>query len=396
MLRVLSPSSAQVESGAPSVPFTRLDFADPELMQELLAAVRHLAQRGAFTLGEEVELFERELAAFCQTEHAVGVSSGTEALALALRALEVGPGDEVILPTNSFIATAEAVSAVGATPLLVDVDPHTHLIDAGIVAQAMTPRVRCVIPVHLFGATVDLDPILALAREHGVHVLEDACQAHGARCNGGTAGGIGAIGCLSFYPTKNLGGWGDGGAVLTSDPELAQRVRLLRAHGEQPRYRHRIVGTTARLDAIQAAVLRRKLARLAGWNRQRRALAAELRERLCEIEPASAERAIEPQAAAPGGDHVHHLFVVRCRERDRLRAHLASDQIASAVHYPTPIHLTEAYAGLGLGRGSLPVAEGHAELICSLPLFPGMRQDEVDHVVASIERFAKGRGGRQR
>lgn len=396
MLRVASPSGAQAERAAPSVPFTRLDFADPELLQELLAAVRHLAERGAFTLGEEVELFERELAAFCQTEHAVGVSSGTEALALALRALEVGPGDEVILPTNSFIATAEAVSAVGATPVLVDVDPHTHLIDAAIVAQAMTPRVRCVIPVHLFGATVDLEPILALAREHGVHVLEDACQAIGARCAGGTAGGLGAIGCLSFYPTKNLGGWGDGGAVLTSDPELAQRVRLLRAHGEQPRYRHRIVGTTARLDAIQAAVLRRKLARLGGWNRQRRALAAQLRERLAAIEPVSAERAIELQVPVPGGDHVHHLFVVRCRQRDELRAQLASDQIASAVHYPTPIHLTEAYAGLGLGPGSLPVAERHAQTICSLPLFPGMRQDEVDHVVASVERFAKGRGGRQR
>ncbi len=233
---------------------------------------------GAFTLGHHVEAFEREFADYCETDFAVGVSSGTEALALALRALEIGPGDEVIVPTNSFIATAEAVSAVGAIPVPVDVDPDSHLITAEHVAGALGPRVRCVIPVHLFGATVDLDPILALAGEAGIDVIEDACQAHGARYRGRRVGTLGALGCFSFYPAKNLGAWGDGGAVVTSRPELADRVRLLRSHGERPRYHHRVVGSTARLDALQAAILRRKLTRLDGWNDERRRLGAALRD----------------------------------------------------------------------------------------------------------------------
>ncbi len=277
---MLSLRPASPPQGPIAVPLTRLDFADPELLEELMGAVREVAERGAFTLGEPVEAFEREFAAYCETDFAVGVSSGTEALTLALRALEMGPGDEVIVPTNSFIATAEAVSAVGATPRLVDVDPDSHLITAEIVARNLDPSVRCVIPVHLFGATVELEPILSLTRDAGVHVIEDACQAHGARYRGRRVGSFGVFGCFSFYPTKNLGGWGDGGAVVTSDSELADRVRLLRAHGEQPRYHHRLVGTTARLDALQAAVLRRKLTRLDSWNDERRRLGARLRTRL--------------------------------------------------------------------------------------------------------------------
>src|SRR5277367_1437684 len=276
--------SVALQASAPqektSVPLMRLDFADAELLEELLGAVRDVAEHGAFTLGEPVEAFEREFAAYCETDFAVGVSSGTEALALALRALEIGPVDEVIVPTNSFIATAEAVSAVGATPRLVDVDPDSHLITAEIVAANLSSRVRCIIPVHLFGATVDLDPILELTRATGIHVVEDACQAHGARYRGQRVGSHGTLGCFSFYPTKNLGAWGDGGAVVTSDPELAERVQLLRSHGERPRYHHRMVGATARLDALQAAVLQRKLLRLDDWNEQRRRLGATLRERL--------------------------------------------------------------------------------------------------------------------
>ena len=262
------------------VPFTRMDCADPALLEELLGAVREVAEHGAFTLGHHVEEFEREFAAYCESDFAVGVSSGTEALVLSLRALQIGPGDEVVVPANSFIATAEAVSAVGAVPVPVDVDPDSHLLTAELVAASLGPRVRCVIPVHLYGATVDLDPILELAREAGIHVVEDACQAHGARYRGRRVGTLGALGCFSFYPAKNLGAWGDGGAVVTSRPELADRVRLLRAHGERPRYHHRVVGSTARLDALQAAVLRRKLTRLDGWNDERRWLAAELRARI--------------------------------------------------------------------------------------------------------------------
>ena len=257
---------------------------------------------------------------------------------LALRALQIGPGDEVIVPANSFIATAEAVSAVGATPVPVDVDPDSHLLTAEIVARNLGPRVRCVIPVHLFGATVDLDPILELAREAGIHVVEDACQAHGARYRGRRVGTLGALGCFSFYPTKNLGAWGDGGAVVTSDPELADRVRLLRAHGEQPRYHHRLVGATARLDALQAAVLRRKLTRLDGWNEDRRRLA-----------PGAARRALA--GASDGGPRaITPTALPFLRRRPRLppvrRAQRAARRAARAPRR----------AGRGLG-GPLPGAD---------------------------------------
>ncbi|HXC45047.1 MAG TPA: DegT/DnrJ/EryC1/StrS family aminotransferase [Solirubrobacteraceae bacterium] len=386
----MSPGASDTAAKRATVPFARLDNADPELLEELMGAVRDVAARGAFTLGEPVESFEREFAAYCESDFAIGVSSGTEALALALRALEIGPGDEVIVPTNSFIATAEAVSAVGATPRLVDVDPNSHLITAEIVAANLTPRVRCVIPVHLFGATVDLDPILAITREAGIHVIEDACQAHGARYRGARAGSVGVLGCFSFYPTKNLGGWGDGGAIVTSVPELDERIRLLRAHGERPRYHHRMVGTTARLDALQAAVLSRKLARLEDWNDARRRLGAELRSRLAGLADAPADEAIElvelPFAQA---DHVYHLFVVRSANRDALRAHLEEQGVASAIHYPSPIHRTEAYAHLGLAPGSLPVSERLSEQICSLPLFPGMTEQELSHVSDAMLSFAK-------
>jgi dTDP-4-amino-4,6-dideoxygalactose transaminase len=224
-----------------------------------------------------VEGFERDFASWCGAEHAVGVSSGTEALALALRALEVGAGDEVIVPSNSFIATAEAVSATGATPVLVDVDPDTALLSAAIAEQAITPRTRCVIPVHLYGRTVDMDPLLAVAQRAGIAVLEDACQAHGAVYRGRRAGSMGHAGCFSFYPTKNLGAWGDAGAVITNSPQIDQRVRLLRSHGELTRYQHQVIGSTARMDGLQAAVLRHKLTLLEEWNEQRRRAGAILR-----------------------------------------------------------------------------------------------------------------------
>jgi dTDP-3-amino-3,4,6-trideoxy-alpha-D-glucose transaminase len=412
------------------VPFARMDCADPALLEELLGAVREVAEHGAFTLGHHVEAFEREFADYCESDFAVGVSSGTEALVLALRALEIGPGDEVVVPANSFIATAEAVSAVGATPVLVDVNPDSHLLTAELLAPSLGPRVRCVIPVHLFGGTVDLDPILELAREAGVHVLEDACQAHGARYHGRRVGTLGALGCFSFYPAKNLGAWGDGGAVVTAVPELADRLRLLRSHGERPRYHHRVVGSTARLDALQAAVLRRKLTRLDGWNDERRRLGAELRERLLalggavgpmgvpgEVAVAPGGVAVAPGgvAVAPGGvvetpggaggapggvvapvglpfpeaDHVYHLFVVRCEDRDALRQYLAERGVATGIHYPVPIHRTAAYADLGFGPDSLPVSEALAGCICSLPIFPGMRKAEIDQIIRAVASFTK-------
>jgi dTDP-3-amino-3,4,6-trideoxy-alpha-D-glucose transaminase len=366
-----------------TIPVTKLDQADPELLEELLEVVSRIASQGAFTMGAELEAFEAEFATYCETDYAVGVSSGTEAISLALRALEIGPGDEVIVPTNSFIATAEAVSWVGATPRLVDVDPDTHLITAEAVAAAIGPRTRCVIPVHLMGSTVDLDPILEVARNAGLWVVEDTAQAHGARYQLRRVGTLGDLGCFSFYPTKNLGAWGDGGAVVSGDAKLAERVRLLRSHGEQPRYHHRVIGTTARLDALQAALLRVKLRRLEDRNDDRRRLGAALKAGLADTGVSL------PEPASLHGDHVYHLFVVRTSRREALRAHLADWGVATAVHYPIPIHRTEAYAHLGLGAGSLPVAERLAMEICTLPLFPAMGDDDVGRVVAAVEDFTE-------
>ncbi|HEX2412753.1 MAG TPA: DegT/DnrJ/EryC1/StrS family aminotransferase [Solirubrobacteraceae bacterium] len=366
---------------AANLPLLKLDPADPELLEELLEVVARVASTGAFTMGTELEAFEEEYAAYCETDHAIGVSSGTEAIVLALRALGIGPGDEVIVPANSFIATAEGVSLAGATPRLVDVDPLTHLITPEAVQEAIGARTRCVIPVHLMGSTVDMTPLLDVARAAGLAVIEDCAQAHGARYEGQRVGTFGDLGCFSFYPTKNLGGWGDGGAVVASDPELATTVKLLRSHGEGPRYHHSMVGTTARLDALQAALLRVKLRRLEGWNEGRRRVGSKLRAGLVGT---SLEL---PSAASPEGDHVYHLFVARSGRREALRAFLGERGIATAVHYPIPIHRTGAYADLGLGAGSLPVAERLAEQICTLPLFPLMTDDEIARVTSAVQDF---------
>jgi dTDP-4-amino-4,6-dideoxygalactose transaminase len=359
------------------VPFTRLDNGDPELLAELLDVVARVSRDAAFTLGAEVEGFEREFAAWCGSEHSVGVSSGTAALELALRGLGIGPGDEVIVPTNSFIATAEAVSAAGATPRLVDVDPETALLTAEIVEAALTPRTRCAIPVHLYGRTVEMDPLLELCRARGIRVVEDACQAHGSRYRGRPAGSIGDAGCFSFYPTKNLGAWGDGGAVVTDDAELAARVRLLRSHGEGSRHHHEMPARTDRLDALQAAILRVKLGRLDEANSGRRTAGKALREALAD------SPLTPPTPTAEHGDHVFHLFVVRTPERDELRERLGAAGVANAIHYPTPIHLQPAYAGLGLGPGSLPVAERLAAESCSLPIFATISAAEIERVATA-------------
>lgn len=363
------------------IPTTKLDPADPALVEELLAVVERVARQGAFTMGSELEAFEQEFAEYCGAPYAVGVSSGTEALVLALKGLNIGAGDEVILPTNSFIATAEAVSLAGARPVLVDVDPQTHLITAEAVEAAIGPKTRAVIPVHLMGSTVDMKALLEVTTAAGLKVIEDTAQAHGAFVDGQRVGTLGDIGCFSFYPTKNLGGWGDGGGIVTADKAVADRIRLLRSHGEQPRYHHKIVGTTARLDALQAALLRVKLRRLDGWNDDRRRLGAALR---AGLEGTSVQL---PSPATADGDHVYHLFIVRTKQRDALRAHLDDLGVSSAVHYPFPIHRTEAYADLGLPASSLPVAERLAEEILTLPLYPTMSDQDVQRIVDAVRSF---------
>ncbi len=364
-----------------SVPFIRLDSAYPELFAELMEVVERIARDSAFTLGPELERFEAAFAEFCGTEYAAGVSSGTAALEIALRALGVGPGDEVIVPTYSFIATAEAVSTVGATPVIVDVEDDTALLTAATVEAALTERTRCVIPVHLFGRPVDMDPLLALCRERGIAVIEDACQAHGALYKGSPVGSLGDAGCFSFYPTKNLGGWGDGGALVTSDPALDAKVRLLRSHGEGTRHHHELATGTHRLDTLQAAILEVKLRHLPAWNQRRRDAADALRAGL------AGTSVIAPAPAAADSDHVYHLFVVRSAERDALRDHLDARGVASAIHYPTPIHLQPAYADLGLGRGDLPVAERLASENCSLPIFPAIEDAQIAEIVAAVQGF---------
>jgi dTDP-4-amino-4,6-dideoxygalactose transaminase len=366
--------------GVQAIPLTRMDNADPALMDELLATVERVARSAAFTLGTEVEAFEEEFAAYCGTPHAVGLSSGTEALVLALRAFGIGPGDEVVVPANSFIATAEAVTLVGATPRFVDVDPGTAVVTAELLEPAIGPRTRCLIPVHLYGRTVDLDPIVKLARANGLAVIEDACQAHGALLHGRRAGSMADAGCFSFYPAKNLGAWGDGGALVTGDANLADCVRLMRSHGERPRYHHRMPGTTARLDALQAAILRVKLRRLDRWNAGRRRVGEALTAALA----GSAVRV--PAPVVPGGDHVFHQYVVAVDARDALREHLAAQGIATAVHYPVPIHRTDAYAALG--RPRLPVAEALAAHGCSLPMHPEMSDGEIARVAEAVQAFA--------
>lgn len=370
---------------AAPIPFAAMDGRDPRLMRELMAAVESVASRAAFTLGDEVDGFERDFALYCGADHAVGVSSGTDALLLCLRALGVGRGDEVIVPANSFVATAEAVALTGAKPRLVDVDPETHTITGEIVGGAWSSRTRAVIPVHLYGRTADVAPIVELARSHGAAVIEDACQAHGAMYRGRRVGTIADAGCFSFYPAKNLGAWGDAGAVVTSDRGLAERVALLRSHGEGPRHRHSVCGTTARMDGIQAAILRVKLARLDVSNERRRRVAAEyaavLNEQLLTL----------PAPAAPDHDHVFHLFVIEADQRDRLRHHLEEQGIATGVHYPRPIHRQEAFAYLRMPEGSLPTAERLAGRILSLPLHPSMTAETVARVARAVTESGRER-----
>jgi dTDP-3-amino-3,4,6-trideoxy-alpha-D-glucose transaminase len=374
--------NAATGAAAPAkVPFTRLDNAEPALMAELLEVVADVAGHGAFTLGAHVEGFESDFADWCGTRHAIGVSSGTAALELGLRGLGIGPGDEVIVPANSFIATAEAVSAVGATPRLVDVDAETALLTAATVEPALTAATRCVIPVHLYGRPVDMDPLLALCRPRGIRVVEDACQAHGARYKGRPVGSLADAGCFSFYPTKNLGAWGDGGALVTDDEELATQVRLLRSHGEGTRHNHEMPARTDRLDALQAAILRVKLARLDVANQRRREAGAALRAALAD------SPVVAPAPPSADGDHVFHLFIVRTEARDALRAHLDAAGVASAIHYPTPIHLQPAYADLGQSPGSLPVCERLAGEICSLPIFPTISSAEIARVAGAVGSF---------
>ncbi len=365
------------------IPLTVMDHTDPSLFAELMATVESIAGRGAFTGGAAVERFEADYAQWSEAAHAVGVSSGTEALALTFRALGIGPGDEVVVPANSFIATAEAVTLVGARPRFADVDPLTQLVTVDTLRRALTPAVRCLAPVHLYGRTVEMAPIMELAGSQDLLVVEDTAQAHGARYRGQRVGTIGHAGTFSFYPAKNLGAWGDAGAVVTNDEDLAERVRLLRSHGENPRYHHRVPGTTGRLDAIQAAILSVKLGRLEEQNEARRLVAERLREAL-----SGNESIIAPEPVDADCDHVYHQFVIRTPERDAVKSFLADRGIASAIHYPIPIHRSQAYASIVEEPDVAPCASALAHEILSLPMFPAMSDEQARRIGDALREYA--------
>jgi dTDP-4-amino-4,6-dideoxygalactose transaminase len=369
-----------------TVPFTDLGAMTRDVRAELDGAWEDLLARGDFVGGEAVARFEDQWARYCGTREAIGVANGTDALVLALRALGIGAGDEVVVPANTFVATAEAVVLAGARPRFADVDPATLLLTADTLAAALTPATAAVMAVHLYGQPVDMDAIGAVAAAAGVPVVEDAAQAHGATWRGRPVGSMGRLGCFSFYPGKNLGAFGDAGAVVTDDPDLAATVRTLRNHGRTDgHHRHDLVGVNSRLDTLQAAVLSAKLTRLDAWTTARRVIADRYREAL---RPAADLRLVEVDpAAAP----VHHLAVALTDDRDGLREFLAARGVATAIHYPIPCHLQAAYRPYADGR--LPVAEAAAGRIVSLPLFPHMTDEQVRAVVDALAAWTGGSTG---
>ena len=351
------------------------------LRDEILAAIARVCDAQRFIGGPEIEAFEREIAQLVGVEHAVGLSSGTDALLVALMALGVGPGDEVIVPTFSFFATAGCVSRVGGTPKLVDIDPRTYNIDPAQAAAAITPNTRAIVPVHLFGQCADMDPILAVARAAGIAVIEDAAQAIGATYHGRQAGSMGTAGCFSFFPSKNLGAFGDGGLLTTGDGELARDVRLLRNHGAEPKYFHKRIGGNFRLDALQAAVLRVKLPYLAGWSDARRRNA----DRYDRLFGASAvrDRIVLP-FRAPDCSHIFNQYTIRVPNRDAVRARLSAEGIGTEVYYPVPFHLQECFASLGHRRGDFPVAERVAAETLALPIYAELTEAQQEQVVSAV------------
>jgi len=369
-------ASASRPAAGPRIAFNELRSQYAAIREEIDAAIARVLERGWFVLGPEVEAFEAEFAAYCGARYGIGVGSGTEALHLALWACGVGPGDEVITVAHTAVPTINAISLTGARPVFVDVDPMTYTMDPAAAAAAVTPRTRALLPVHLYGHPADMAPLRELAERHGLWLIEDAAQAHGARYRGARVGTLGHLAAFSFYPTKNLGAYGDGGMVITNDATLAERVRRLRNYGQSDRYHHEVLGLNSRLDELQAAVLRVKLRHLDAWTAARRERAARY--------TAALRRAIPP-TEAPWAQHVYHLYVVRVPQRAAVQEALARAGIGTLIHYPVPAHLQRAYAFLGVARGSLPVTERLAEEILSLPLYPELPLTQVDEVAATLE-----------
>jgi len=366
----------------PDIPFGDLKRQTASLRGELDAAAARVLDSGWYILGHEVSAFEEEFAAYLGVSHAVGVANGTEAIQLALVALGIGAGDEVITVPNAGVPGVAAILLTGARPVFVDVDTASYNLDPARLEAAITPRTRAVLPVHLYGRTAALDPLLEIARRHGLHLIEDCAQSHGARYGGKATGTLGEVGCFSFYPTKNLGACGDGGMVVTQDAGLAQRLRQLRVYGWSRKYRSELPGgTNSRLDELQAALLRAKLPHLDGWNRARRERADWYREVL------AGSAVVLPAGPDAGEDHVYHLYVVCCEQRDALQAYLREQGIGTDVHFPLPAHLQPVYRSLGYLEGDFPVSERLARQVLSLPMYPELLRAELEAVAAAVGAF---------
>jgi dTDP-4-amino-4,6-dideoxygalactose transaminase len=365
-----------------NVPFVDLKAQYRTIAEEVNEGIGQVLENTAFILGRDVELFEQEFASYCNVSFAVGLDNGTSALELVLRAHGIGDGDEVITVANTFIATASAIAFTGARPVLVDIDPQTYNIEVGAIEQAITERTKAIMPVHLYGQPADIDPIMELAKGRGLIVIEDACQAHGALYKGRRVGSIGDAACFSFYPAKNLGGYGDGGILVTNDEDIANRVKMLRNYGQKEKYHHLFIAYNRRLDTLQAAVLRVKLKRLDEWNQARRRSAQLYNELLANSD-------VVTPVEASYAQHVYHLYIVRVQDRDGLQEHLKSRGVSTGIHYPIPVHLQEAYRYLGYQKGDFPITEGYAEEILSLPMYPELTEEQIQYVVQAINDFGK-------
>jgi Predicted pyridoxal phosphate-dependent enzyme apparently involved in regulation of cell wall biogenesis len=364
-----------------NVPFLDLKIQYNAIKEEIALALRNVLDSTAFAGGPFVEKFQKDFASFCRSEFAVGVGSGTDALWVTLMCLGIGKGDEVITTPNTFIATAEAITFCGAKPVFVDIDEQTYNINPDLLKRAITSKTKAIIPVHLFGQPADMDPIVKIAREHGLFVIEDACQAHGAEYKGRRVGSIGHAGCFSFYPGKNLGAYGEAGAVITNDHELAEKIKRFRDHGQAKKYYHSMIGWNARMDGFQGAVLSVKLKHISEWNEARRKNAKRYNELLAAVEE------ITMPIEAEYAKHVYHIYAIRTKKRDALMSALAEKNISCGIHYPISLHLQDAYRFLGYTQESFPIAEKCAEEFLSLPMFPELTQDQIKMVVAEIKKI---------
>lgn len=366
--------------GVEVIPLVDLKAQYRAIKAEVDAAISRVIQNADFILGSDVEAFEAEYAAYCEAEHVVALDSGLSALELGMRALGIGPGDEVITPVHSFIASSSAISFTGATPVWVDADPVTYNIDTRQVEAAITERTKAIMPVHLYGQPADMDRIMEIARRHHLNVVEDACQAHGARYKGRRVGSIGDIAAFSFYPGKNLGAYGDAGALVTNNREISETVRSMRNYGQRKKYDHQFLAWNRRMDTLQAGVLRAKLPHLDAWNQARRRHASIYDELL-------ADASVDRPRVAPDREHVYHLYVIQGGARDALLQQLADAGIHGGIHYPIPIHLQAAYRSRGMGSGSFPVSEAMAPRLLSLPMYPELREDQLRRIADVVSRF---------